>query len=129
MGSQDLLLAVLGMVLIGIAITVAITMFQANAIDSSRSALIEDLLFFASRAREYYWKPLSLAGGNKDFSGLTINKLSSKTENDNGRYFVESASKDELVLVGIGRVVANGSDTIEVKMRVNEQSNKIEIIH
>jgi hypothetical protein len=129
MGSQQLLMAVVGMVIVGIAIVVAITMFQANAIESSRNALISDLSFYAGRAREYYMKPANLGGGSHDFSGITIRNLAARSQNDNGRYYVESTERDEIVLVGIGWVVSSDGDTISVRMRVNERTNIIEILH
>ncbi len=129
MGAQQLLMVVVGMVIVGVAIVVAVTLFQAQAIESSRNALISDLNFYAGRAREYYWKPLNLGGGNHDFSGVTIRTLASSSENDNGRYYVESTDRDQVILVGIGRVVVSENDTISVRMRVNERTNIIEIIH
>jgi hypothetical protein len=128
MGSQQLLLIVLGMVITGIAITVAITMFQANAIESSRSAMIEDMLFLAGRARDFYLRPASLGGGGRNFTGITIRQITSMTENDNGRYFIAGVSQHQLVIGAIGKVVVN-EDSIEVQMEINEQSNTIRIIH
>jgi hypothetical protein len=129
MGSQQLLMAVVGMVIVGIAIVVAITMFQANAIESSRNALISDLSFYAGRAREYYMKPANLGGGSHDFSGITIRTLAARSQNDNGRYYIESANREQVILVGIGWVVSSDGDTISVRMRVNERNNIIEILH
>ena len=118
----------LGMILVGIAIAVAVTMFQAHAIDSSRNALINDLLFFATKARAYYWKPSNLGGGNHDFSGLTINKLATFSENDNGRYYIESTGSTEIVIVGVGRMVS-GDDTVRVRMHINESTQLIEVLN
>lgn len=128
MGQQQLLLVVLGMILVGIAIVVAVTMFQSNAIESSRAAIINDLLYFASKARQYYWKPVNLGGGNRSFAGIDFHTLSTLTENVNGRYYLESASANEVVLVGVGRMVS-GEDSVRVRMRINEKKNLIEIIN
>ena len=114
MGTQQLLLTVLGMVLVGIAITVGITLFQSNAIESGRNALIEDMLFFAGKAREYYWRPYVLGGGGRNFKGVTIRTLTTQPENDNGRYYLDGEpSEHELVLMGVGRMIS-GNDTIRV---------------
>ncbi len=129
MGAQQLMLVVVGMVIVGIAIVVAVDMFQAEAIESSRNALIGDLNFFAGRAREYYMKPANLGGGSHDFSGITIRSLAAHAQNDNGRFFIESADRDQLILVGVGWVVSSDGDTISVRMRVNERTNIIEILH
>ena len=43
MGQQQLLLIILGVIIVGIAVAVGITMFQDNAVDQNRSAVIADL--------------------------------------------------------------------------------------
>ncbi|MBI3003831.1 MAG: hypothetical protein HYY49_00260 [Ignavibacteriales bacterium] len=128
MGTQQMLYVALGVIIVGIAIVVGVTAFQANAIESSRNALVDDLLFFATKARSYFWKPLNLGGGNNSFEGIDIRKLSARSETANGRYYIENTTSDEVVLVGVGRVVS-GRDTIRVRMRVNESTSQIEIIH
>ena len=128
MGQQQLILVVLGMIIVGIAIVVAVTMFQSNAIESSRSALINDLLYFASKARGYYWRPLNFGGGNHSFNGITMGMLSSMSENENGRYYIESYTTNEVVFVGVGRMVA-GDDSVRVRMTVNEQNSVIQIVN
>jgi hypothetical protein len=128
MGHQQILFALLGVLLVGIAIAVGIAMFRGNAVEQGRTALILDLQFIASRAREAYLKPAVLGGVERNFSNITYRQLSTMSENENGRYFVEQSSQHELILVGVGRVVAE-NDTIRVRMRVNEQQNIIEILN
>jgi hypothetical protein len=129
MGSQNLILTMVGIVIVALAISVAVSMFQSNSIDSNRKAIIGDLQFFASKARSYYVRPASAAGGNRSFVGLTITRLTTRTQNENGRYFIESATADELVLVGKGKTVDDG-DTVEVRMRMrNEKIQAMEVIH
>jgi hypothetical protein len=128
MSQTQLLLIVLGVVLIGVAIYVALSMFQANAVEQSRDAIINDLGHFAGLARVYFMKPASQGGGNKSYSGVTIGKLSSMTENANARYFVESASDSECVIGAVGKVISD-NDSIRVRVRVTEQRNIFEVIN
>jgi hypothetical protein len=129
MGSQQLLLILFIMLLVGIAMTVAITIFQANAVKANRNALTNDLLYYAAKAREFYWRPSTLGGGNRSFSGVTLSKLSMMSSNANGRFFiVGSPTKDEIVIRGIGMVTV-GKDTTQVQVIVNEQNNTFQIIH
>ena len=128
MGQMQLLLVVLGVLLVGIAIAVGVTMFQGNAIESTRNAIVNDLGFFAQRARAYYNKPTTSGGGGRSFNGLTLGALSSMNENANGLFFLESADEEECVSLGVGRVVA-GEDSVRVRIRVNERRNIIEIIN
>jgi hypothetical protein len=129
MGQQQLLLIVLSVILVGIALGVAINLFQANAIESNRSAISDDLLYYATKAREFYWRPSTLGGGNRSFSGITLPKLSKMASNANGRYFiVGSPTEDEIVIMGIGTVKVE-DDTVQVQVIVNEAKNTFQIIH
>jgi hypothetical protein len=128
MGSTQLMLVVLGLLLVGIAIFVGVSMFQANAVEHTRNSIINDLGSFAGRARVYYWKPRTQGGGEKSFNGVTIRMLYPMTENPNARYYVDVANDDECVIVGVGKVVS-GDDSIRVRIRVTEHRNIIEVIN
>jgi hypothetical protein len=109
--------------------TIVITKIQANAVEANRNALTNDLLYYAAKVREFYWRPLTLGGGNRSFSGITLTKLSVVSSNTNGRYFiVGSPTKDEIVIRGIGTVTV-GKDTTQVQVIVNEQDNTFQTIH
>jgi hypothetical protein len=128
MGTQQLLLIVLCVVLVGIALSIGLSLFQANIVEASRDAIIEDLLFLAGKARDYYLRPAMLGGGNRDFSGVTIQMLTARPENENARYFVVKADPNILEIGGRGRIVVS-EDTIEVHLSIDEATNTIKIIH
>jgi hypothetical protein len=128
MGQTQLLLVVLGMLLVGLAIYVGVTMFRSNTDEDTRNAIILDLQTFSTRAISYYSKPISQAGGGKSFSGVTIGQIYPMIENVNARYYIESAGDAECVIVGVGKIVS-GSDSIRVRVRVTSHQNTIEIIH
>ncbi|HEY4611424.1 MAG TPA: hypothetical protein VII11_00395 [Bacteroidota bacterium] len=128
MGQQQLMLIILGTIIVGIAIAVGILMFKSNAEESSRNAIINDLAIFAMRAREAYIKPAYLGGLDRDFTDVTINRFSTVTENENARYYVESSTQEEVVLVGVGKMVAH-TDTIRIRMRVTEKTQTVETIN
>jgi hypothetical protein len=68
MGQQQLLLIILGVIVVGIAVAVGITMFSDSAINANRDALSNDLVNLASRAQQFYRRPTSLGGGGNSFS-------------------------------------------------------------
>jgi len=111
MGQQQLLLIILGVIIVGIAVAVGITMFQDNAVDQNRSAVIADLTTLSAKAQQYYAKPVSLGGGGTSFVGLTadatgIGILASPafTSNANGTYTVKTAgTATAVVLHGVGK--------------------------
>jgi Tfp pilus assembly protein PilE len=109
MGQQQLLLIILGVIVVGIAVAVGITMFQDNAVSANRDAVTNDLVNLASRAQQYYRRPTALSGGGNSFVGLTANtaglqKLTSKSTNANGSYAITTAGDaTHVVVTGTGK--------------------------
>ena len=123
MGQQQLLLIVLGVIIVGIAIAVGVTMFQSSAVDANRQAVISDLVNFAAKAQRYYRVPTELGGGSQNFDNFVLSPLD--TGNANGSYsctttqpsgasFVAgditaiSSSSGTIYIVGCGK--ENGND-------------------
>ena len=107
MGQQQLLLIILGVIVVGIAVAVGITMFSDSSINANRDALASDLVNMASRAQQFYRRPVSLGGGGNDFTKLTsIAQLTNHPTNENGTYTLISASGSgstaKAVIKGVG---------------------------
>jgi len=125
MGQQQLLLIILGVIVVGIAVAVGITMFSDSAISANRDALTNDLVNLASRAQQFYRRPTSLGGGGNSFNLLTatpqgLAKLTNNATNANGSYSIFTAGAGTgtaatVVLEGIGNEVYNGAP---VRLRV-----------
>lgn len=128
MGQTQLLLVILGVILVGLAIYVGVTMFGANAVENTRTAIIHDLQNFSAQAMAYYSKSTSQGGGNRSFSGVTMRQIYPMLENANARYYVESATDTQCIILGVGKAVS-GDDSIRVRMRVTPQRNFIEILN
>lgn len=134
MGQQQLLLIILGVIVVGIAVAVGITMFQDNAVSANRDAVVNDLVNLSARAQQYYRRPTSLGGGQNKFVGLTgdlsgMQKLVNTTAypwvNANGTYNISSAGSDSLVeLHALGNEIGNnGTAKVEVTMKVYSTRN------
>ncbi len=117
MGQQQLLLIILGVIVVGIAVAVGITMFTDSAMSANRDALTNDLINLASRAQQFYRRPTVLGGGGYSFSRLTttsISLLTNKPSNANGSYTIETAgagsgSNSMVVIKGVGVELFNGT--------------------
>ena len=72
MGTQQMLLIVLGMILIGIAIAVGINMFGATSVQSNKDAIVEDLQNLAVDAVSFRSRPTTMGGGSGSFGGYSI---------------------------------------------------------
>lgn len=129
MGQTQLLLVILGVILVGVAIFVGLSMFQTNTFENTRNAIIVDLNAFASRAHAYYWKPTSQGGGNQSFAGVTLRMILPMQENQNATYYLESATQDQCVIDGVGKVLASNGDSVRVRIRITEPRNWIEIVN
>jgi hypothetical protein len=117
MGQQQLLLIILGVIVVGIAVAVGITMFSDSAINANRDALSNDLVNLASRAQQFYRRPTSLGGGGNSFTALNTNAISlltNKPSNANGSYSITGAgtgsgSSAQVIITGVGNEIFNGS--------------------
>ena len=130
MGQQQLLLIILGVIIVGIAVAVGITMFQDNAVDQNRSAVIADLTTLAAKAQQYYAKPVTLGGGGNSFVGLTADATglgilasTAFTNNANGTYTVKTAgTATTVVLHGVGKTALSDGTFPSYDMTVTQQT-------
>lgn len=91
MGQQQLLLIILGVIIVGIAIAVGLSLFAANSVQANKDAMINDINNLAANAYQFKIRPASMAGGGGSYVGYDIPfKMSS---NDNATY-VASAQSD-----------------------------------
>lgn len=112
MGQQQLLLIILGVIIVGIAIAVSIVMFKDSGLSANRDALRTDLLLLASKAKQYYRRPVSMGGGGYSFNGLTTGgpgmlKLVTtqfSDSNANGSYDITSVDGKTIVFTGTGNI-------------------------
>lgn len=127
MGQQQLLLIVLGIIIVGIAIFVGITIFRASAIEAKRNNVINELVNLAAMAQQHYQKPTSLGGGNRTFTGWQIpNELRTTA---NGSFEIENIDEQEITLIGTGNEVVTGNDSVKVQMVVYPEEYQATIIH
>ena len=125
MGQQQLLLIVLSVIIVGIAVVVGINMFGASAVSANQDAVINDLMNFASRAQQYYVKPIGMGGGGNDFTGITCGDIdprvgsASEISNDNGTYTISvPGDADGVTLQGEGKTKDSDGNVCYVTVAV-----------
>ena len=127
MGQQQLLLIILGVIVVGIAVVVGISMFQDNAISANRDAVTNDLVNLGARAQQFYRRPVSLGGGGNNFATLTMDKLAGPIgggswTNPNGTYSIDgSPTATSVDLKGIG-TEKSGGNFVEVHCHITADS-------
>ena len=72
MGTSQILLIILSVILIGVAIAAGIYMFNYQACTANRQAVIAELNCFKDKAVEYWHLPISMAGAGQDLTKGTI---------------------------------------------------------
>ena len=92
MGQQQLLLIILGVIIVGIAIAVGLSLFSAQSVQSNHDAIINDLNNIAANAYQHYIRPASMGGGANSYDGTGATGAAAYTipsrmqTNENGTY-------------------------------------------
>lgn len=112
MGQQQLLLIILGVIIVGVAIAVGITLFKDSAVSTNRDAMANDLMHLAAKARHYYKRPASMGGGGHSFTnlggagGILLLVSNNFATNDNGAYSIKSGTtQTTITFAGTGKAV------------------------
>ena len=114
MGQQQLLLIILGVIIVGIAIAVGLSLFSAQSVQSNRDAIINDLNNLAAQAYQFRIRPSSMGGGQGDYTTFTI--PSKMMTNENGTY---SAAPTTNTIVFTAVSAQNASNSIKVTIDSN----------
>lgn len=107
MGQQQILFIIIAVIVIGIAITVGISIVSAQTVATNRDAMINDLNHIASHAYEYRLRLKCMGGGQGDYTSFAIpTKMS---VNDGGTYSIASAEVNTISLMAVSSVNASNS--------------------
>ena len=127
MGTQQLLMIVVGVVLVGIMIAVGLFLFRDQAAATSRDSISNDLVALATASQKYYRRPATFGGGGNSFDGLSMSKLTTKPSNANGDYVLSpdpvSGGTTSITITGTGKEIGNdGSAPVRLTMTVMADS-------
>lgn len=115
MGTQQLLLIVLGVIIVGVAIAVGITIFNNQAFNNSRQAVATELSTYGTSAMQWWKTPEAQGGAGRTFPAEataktqissfvgfspTADTLSTPTGNFK---LMTTADAEHVVMVGIGK--------------------------
>lgn len=120
MGQQQLILLVLGIVIVGLAITIGIQAFSENNKKANMDGLLNDAIGIASTAQAWMLKPGIYGGGNNtcqaacDWTSVSFSILgyaldsSGSYSNVNGTFSLDgSSSPTQLVITGTNASLGN----------------------
>lgn len=109
MGQQQLLLIILGVIIVGIAIAVGLTMFTAQSVGSNQDAIIADMTNLAANAYQYRISPTTMGGGGGNYTGYVVPP--SLATNENGSYTVGTADASSITFTGVSMQYTTDSVT------------------
>ena len=116
MGQQQLLLIILGVIIVGIAIAVGLSLFSAQSVQSNRDAIINDLNNLAAQAYQFRIRPSSMGGGQGDYTTFTV--PTKMQTNENGTY-TAAPTTNTIVFTAVS--AQNPSNSIKVTIDSNGQ--------
>jgi hypothetical protein len=118
MGTQQILLIVLSVIIVGAAIAVGIQMFNSQAYSANKSAIAADAQSFASQIVQYFKTPTSQGGAGGTVTanmqtaiGGFIGWGGASTSNDSGDYVIGTvaANATTVTIYGLGKEEKGGS--------------------
>lgn len=138
MGTQQILLIIITVIIVGIAVAVGITMFNQNAVKSNRGACIADSNNFANIALAWWRTPATQGGGDQvnlntavlDDLGVYIGYNYDASTNTlytvNGSFVLSNAGDNNLKIVATGNEIYNGNP-VEISLTVHLPTGNISI--
>jgi hypothetical protein len=80
MGTQQILLVILGVIMVGVAIAVGLAMFSPTLAETNKDAIVNDLMNISQYAYRYKLTPVPFGGGGRVYTGFTIPDKLTRTE-------------------------------------------------
>jgi len=84
MGSQQLVLYVLGVIMILVVVALGVFLFREHQISSNKDAIILDMQIITADLEQYALRPESMGGGEGSYDGYEVPRRFAS--NDNGTY-------------------------------------------
>jgi hypothetical protein len=119
MGTQQILVIVLSVIIVGIGVTLGIKMFENQAYNSNRLAMASEMQQFVKSGVEYWKTPVTMGGAGTYAGNVVLEDIalamgfqrfrggiydgSYGASSENGDYVVVGLENDVLKLKGIGK--------------------------
>lgn len=114
MGTQQILLIVLSVIIVGVAIAVGISMFNSQAYNANKTAIASDAQAFAAQVLQYWKTPESQGGAGGNAANMTVDNVTNylgltgeNAENENGAYEITAADSTTVEITGVGTAIRN----------------------
>lgn len=113
MGTHQLLIVILGIIMVGLAVFLAVGIGGSFTQDANADALVVDCMRIAAGSQQWYQKPRILGGGGNSYAELTLQRAGfNKTINENGSFSISNAGQ------GSAQIIATGKENVVVSVTV-----------
>ncbi len=107
MGQQQLFLVTLGALAVAIGILVGLQIRDSRSVQANQDALVHDVTTIASRALEWYRKPVQFGGGSRNWTRLTsapdpLAVLQLPQTTPNGKFKIAPGASGGITITGVG---------------------------
>ncbi len=116
MGQQQLLLIILGVIIVGIAIAVGLSLFSAQSVQSNKDAMINDLNNLAAHAYQFRIRPTSMGGGQGVYTGY---KIPSQLKKNTNAAYVETVAAASVTVVATSESTPTNTITVVIDSNGN----------
>jgi hypothetical protein len=133
MGTQQILMIVLSVIIVGVAIAVGINMFSSQAYNSNQQAVAAELSNYASLVLQYWKTPASMGGAGQVIGNVTVIKVAgyisfteanNATLSENGEFRVTNVTGNVVTLKGLGKET-KGTDKPMITTTIDLSNNAI----
>ena len=135
MGTQQILLIVLTVIIVGVAIAVGIAMFKTHAMNSNRQAIISELNLMSASIIAYFKTPASQGGGVYDiekicmYLGYQYYSDGDSLTTVNGSYLFSYGLYGTLTIQGFGTEIGNDEDNrVKATMTIHPNIRDISVM-
>jgi hypothetical protein len=112
MGQQQLLLIILGVIIVGIAIAVGLSMFTAQSVGANKDAIIADLTNLSANSYQFRIRPTAMGGGGgSTYVGYAI--PTALSDNENATYTITAQDASSITFKGTSK--QDNANTVEGK--------------
>ncbi|MBM4403052.1 MAG: hypothetical protein FJ042_01465 [Candidatus Cloacimonetes bacterium] len=117
MGTQQILLIVLSVIIVGVAIAVGITMFRTQAYNANQTAIASEVQQYAAEVIKFYKTPVSQGGSGQGEVDPTQTNVSTfigfnpttfLNNSENGVFKVTTVTDSTVIIAGIGKELKGG---------------------
>ena len=133
MAYQQFLMLVLVVLIVAITISVGLDIFNQNACNVNRRAIISEMNIYASVALAFYKTPPSFGGGGREWNvdrlgywlGFDYDHTTNTTSSNSGSYTF-SSNGDILTIIGVGTEIGNnGSTNTQATLTIHGPNSQI----